>query len=52
MEQAIGNLIATNLLMKGVTDVNALNHMPHEDRPQEEIMSVDDAMEKGLEKLV
>mgnify|MGYP003492185448 FL=1 len=31
--------------------MDALAFMPHEDQPKEEVLSVDDAMEKGLGKL-
>ncbi len=51
IEQAFGNFSATYFASKGAKDVDALAFMPHEDQPKEEVLSVDDAMEKGLGKL-
>lgn len=51
IEQAFGNFSATYLVSKGAKDVDALSFMPHEEKPVEEVLSVDEAMEKGLGKL-
>jgi len=53
IEQGFGNLYS--LYLNGKLEekdwVDARIFMPHEDRPEEEVLSVDDAMERGLGKL-
>ena len=53
IEQGFGNLYGCYLNGKlGEKDrVDPRVFMPHEDMPEEEVFSVDDVMERGLEKL-
>lgn len=53
IEQGIGNLYGSyrNGKVEEKDRVDPRIFMPHEDQPKEEVLSVDDAMEKGLEKL-
>ena len=53
IEQGFGNLYGTYLngKLEEKDRVDPRVFMPHEAMPEEEVLSVDDVMEKGLEKL-
>lgn len=48
IEQAFGNFSATYLASKGAKDVDPLSFMVHEDKPEEEVLTVDEMMQRGL----
>ncbi|WP_218950122.1 hypothetical protein [Acinetobacter sp. YH12123] len=48
IEQGFGNLSATYLASKGAKDIKAISFMPHEDQPEDEILTVDEMMQKGI----
>lgn len=48
VEQGLGNLAATYLASKGAKDIKAVSFMPHEDQPEDEVLTVDEMMERGL----
>lgn len=48
IEQGLGSMTATYLGAKGAKDVDPLVFMPHEDKPQEKVYTVDEIMMKGL----
>ncbi|WP_306670421.1 hypothetical protein [Acinetobacter sp. YH12098] len=39
---------ATYLASKGAKDIKAISFMPHEDQPEDEILTVDEMMQKGI----
>nr|WP_168378401.1 hypothetical protein [Acinetobacter cumulans] len=45
IEQGFGNLSATYLASKGAKDIKAVSFMPHEDQPEDEILTVDEMMQ-------